>query len=145
MTSAAHHAAFYGYAQVLEFLCYYFDVFVPDDQGRTPMWYAALRNNLDCVVLLVSMDARWLDVGDSRGDTPLHASTFANGRETLRFLLSCEANPDIANIEGLTPSHLARTPDALEALYNAGATAYCVDEHSRIPLWLACKNGLAEV
>ena len=55
MASAAHHAAFYNYVAVLEALSRYFDVFVVDDKGRTPLFYAALRNNLECVATLVSI------------------------------------------------------------------------------------------
>ncbi len=55
MKSSAHHAAFYGFVGVLEVLSQYFDVFVMDDKGRTPLFYAALRNHLDCVTLLVGI------------------------------------------------------------------------------------------
>lgn len=55
MATAAHHAAFYGYTAVLEVLSRYFDVFVMDKNGRTPLFYACLRNNLDCVLLLISI------------------------------------------------------------------------------------------
>jgi len=55
MASAAHHAAFYGYDLVLETLGRCFDVFVLDDKGRTPLFYAALRNHLNCVTALVSI------------------------------------------------------------------------------------------
>jgi hypothetical protein len=55
MATAAHHAAFYGYADVLELLSKYFDVFVMDDKGRTPLFYAALRNQLAAVTMLVSI------------------------------------------------------------------------------------------
>lgn len=55
MATAAHHAAFYGYLEVLEMLSHYFDVFALDKNGRTPLFYAALRNNLDCVLFLVGL------------------------------------------------------------------------------------------
>jgi ankyrin repeat protein len=55
MATSAHHAAFYGYSEVLELLSKYFDVFVMDDKGRTPLFYAALRNQLAAVTFLVSL------------------------------------------------------------------------------------------
>ena len=55
MATAAHHAAFYGFTAVLETLSKYFDVFAVDKNGRTPLFYASLRNNLDCVLLLVAL------------------------------------------------------------------------------------------
>jgi ankyrin repeat protein len=141
MASAAHHAAFYGYSEVLDCLCKYFDCFVMDKKGRTPLFYAALQNRLNCVASLVSLDPQWIDVGDQNGDTALHAAAIANGVEVLSFLLQCEANPDTANYAGLTPCHLARTRAALEVLCAAGAMPYCVDGKSRMPLWFACSEG----
>ena len=141
MSSAAHHAAFYGYTEVLEFLCRYFDCFVMDAKQRTPLFYAALQNRLQCVACLVALDPQWIDVGDENGDTSLHAAAIANGVETLQFLLSCEVNPDTANFAGLTPCHLARSRAALEALHGAGAQPYCVDIKGRMPIWLACSDG----
>lgn len=144
MASAAHHAAFYGYAEVLDCLCRYFDCFVMDQKGRTPLFYAALQNQLSCVASLVALDSQWIDVGDQNGDTSLHAAAIANGVEVLSFLLSCEANPDTANYAGLTPCHLARSKAALAALCDAGAQAYCVDSKSRMPLWFACNEGRSD-
>jgi uncharacterized protein len=141
MATAAHHAAFYGFVEVLEMLSKHFDVFAMDKNGRTPLFYASLRNNLDCVLLLVALDAQWIEVGDSRGDTAMHAAAISNGVEVLSFLLTCEVNPDMANYEGLTAAHLAKTEAALSALNSAGATMYCVDSHSRMPIWYSCKEG----
>jgi ankyrin repeat protein len=55
MATAAHHAAFYGYSEVLEELSRLFDVFALDDKGRTPLFYAALRNQIACVTFLISI------------------------------------------------------------------------------------------
>lgn len=141
MSSAAHHAAFYGYHEVLNCLCKYFDCFIMDKKGRTPLFYAALQNQLTCIAILVSLEPLWIDVGDEKGDTSLHAAAIANGIEVLEFLLTCEAQPDTANYSGLTPSHLARSLNALVILHKAGAQLYCVDNKSRMPLWFACTEG----
>lgn len=142
--TAAHHAAFYGYTQVLELLSRCFDVFVMDNNGRTPLFYASLRNNFDCVLLLVAIDPLWIEVGDVKGETCMHAAVKANGVEVLEFLLTCDVDSSIANNEGLTPAHLARSFPVLTALHEAGATLYCVDSQSRMPLWYACRDGLKE-
>jgi hypothetical protein len=40
MSSAAHHAAFNGFDEVLDVLSQFFDCFVMDSKGRTPLFYA---------------------------------------------------------------------------------------------------------
>eukprot|EP01038_Epipyxis_sp_PR26KG_P012569 gene12569-16857_t len=141
MATAAHHAAFYGYYEVLDFLSKYFDCFIIDKKGRTPLFFAALQNRVECVACLISIDCRWIDVGDEKGDTPIHAAVIANSVQVLKFLLSCEVNPDTANFAGLTPSHLAKSYEALSILYDAGSEPFCVDSKSRLPLWFACNDG----
>eukprot|EP00981_Chlorochromonas_danica_P000858 scaffold208_cov149-Ochromonas_danica.AAC.4 len=144
MFSAAHHAAYFGHVEVLKFLCKYFDCFIMDKKGRTPLFYAALANRLDCVVELVALDPQWVEVGDAKGDTPLHAAAISNGVQVLAFLLSCEVHPDTANFQGLTPSHLARSKEALLILQKAGAQLFCVDNQSRMPIWFACFEGRSD-
>lgn len=144
MFSAAHHAAYFGHVEVLKFLCRYFDCFIMDKKGRTPLFYAALANRLDCVVELVALDPQWVEVGDAKGDTPLHAAAISNGVQVLAFLLSCEVHPDTANFQGLTPSHLARSKEALLILQKAGAQLFCVDNQSRMPIWFACFEGRSD-
>ena len=53
MASAAHHAAFYGHLEVLQMLSSCFDCFVIDEQGRTPLFYAALQNRSRYTIALV--------------------------------------------------------------------------------------------
>ena len=56
--------------------------------------------------MLVAIDCMWVDVGDEKGDTSLHAAAISNGVEVLSFLLdACECSPDTANYEGLTPRY----------------------------------------
>jgi ankyrin repeat protein len=80
-------------------------------------------------------------VGDIRGDTCIHAAAISNQTTGLEFLVTCEANPNIANNEGLTPAHLATNSKSLDVMHEAGACLYCIDLHSRMPLWYACKEG----
>lgn len=115
-----------------------------DSNQRTPLFYASLRNNFDCVLLLVAIDPQWIEVGDVKGETCMHAAVKANGVEVLQFLLTCDVESSIANNEGLTPAHLAKSFPLLSALHEAGSTLYCVDSRSRMPLWYACRDGLKE-
>ena len=142
MATAAHHAAYYGYLRVLEVIAKYFDCSVADETGKSPLHYAALSNQLDCVVLLVQYNAAMVDMGDALGDTSLHAAASSSeGSSVLEFLLSCECSPDIANYEGKTIAHVARTRRNLEIVAAAGGMLYCVDTLSRTPLYCAASDG----
>jgi len=141
LPTSAHAAASLGHYEVLDYLCRMFDVFVTDDSGRTPLFYAAVKNQMPCTALLVSYGAEWVNVGDVRGDTPLHAAVLNDSIDLVKFLIDCEANPGIANFAGLTPPHLARSLDAIKALHEKGADVHCVDNSSRMPLWFACERG----
>jgi 26S proteasome non-ATPase regulatory subunit 10 len=142
MATAAHHAAYYGYLRVLEVIAKYFDCSVADETGKSPLHYAALSNQLDCVVLLVQYNAAMVDMGDALGDTALHAAASSSeGSSVLEFLLSCECSPDIANYEGKTIAHVARTRRNLEIVAAAGGMLYCVDTLSRTPLYCAASDG----
>lgn len=44
--------------KVLEYLCKYFDVFIMDNNGRTPLFYACVKDQLACAALLVSIGKR---------------------------------------------------------------------------------------
>ena len=142
MATAAHHAAYYGHSAVLEIILKYFDCNVSDETGKSPLHYAALSNQLECVVLLVQYNAAMVDMGDELGDTSLHlAAASAEGSSVLEFLLHCECSPNIANYEGKTIAHVARTLRNLEIVAAAGGMLYCVDMHSRTPLYCAASDG----
>ena len=97
---------------------------------------------MDCVVILIGLDANWVDTGDHKGDTPIHAAAISNSTAVLKFLLQCcEVSPDTTNNEGMTPSHIARSKAVLEVLYYASAQQYCVDNCNRNPLYMACSDG----
>ena len=92
---------------------------------------------MDCVVFLVGLDTQWIDVGDHKGDTPIHAAAISNATTALQFLLQCcEVSADTTNNEGMTPSHIARSKAVLEVLYYANAQQYCVDNYGRTPLYV---------
>lgn len=113
-----------------------------DEKKRTPLFYACLRGHMDCVVILIGIDANWVDTGDHKGDTPIHAAAISNSTAVLKFLLQCcEVSPDTTNNEGMTPSHMSRSKSVLEVLYYANAQQYCVDNCNRNPLFTACSDG----
>jgi ankyrin repeat protein len=100
-----------------------------------------LAYNTPCSLLFCCSDPQWIEVGDERGDTPLHAAAISDSADVLGFLLSCEVNPDLANKMGFTSAHIARSGASLDLLYRWGGTLYCIDSDNRLPLFLAARDG----
>ena len=85
------------------------DVYAQDSMGRTTVFMAAANGEEGVLRGLLDMDEDQLmiDLGDDRGDTPLHAAA-CNGRHScLKLLLETMADPGIGNAQGLLPGYLA--------------------------------------
>ena len=85
------------------------DVYTQDNMGRTTVFMAAANGEEGVLRGLLDMDEDQLmiDLGDDRGDTPLHAAA-CNGRLTCaKLLLETMADPCVANGQGLVPGYLA--------------------------------------
>jgi palmitoyltransferase ZDHHC13/17 len=105
-----HVAAQYGQAAVLYFLALKWNVEVDsaDQDGRTPLHWAAYKGYVDCVRLLLVLDARYTSP-DKEGCTPLHWAAIKGNPEACTVLLqggatSCLEQQDVT---GSTPSQLA--------------------------------------
>uniref|UniRef100_A0ABD2X5A0 Uncharacterized protein n=1 Tax=Trichogramma kaykai TaxID=54128 RepID=A0ABD2X5A0_9HYME len=85
---------------------------LPNKEGSTPLHFIALRKidddlakkffeTCDDIEQSVQVDAR-----DVFGDTPLHLALIAGLKNLTKLLLERDANPNIANVGGLTPLHV---------------------------------------
>ena len=52
--------------------------------GRTPLFYAASENRVDCCACLVDVRPEWIDLGDVNGDTPLHVAVVRGHVDVVR-------------------------------------------------------------
>ena len=74
-----------------------------NDHGRTAFHYAAMRNNMKAMELLITNDRRGVNVQhDDDGWTPLHEAAILNDKSMIEFLLMHGANPHLKDIGGLT-------------------------------------------
>ncbi|MDH5740819.1 MAG: ankyrin repeat domain-containing protein [Nitrospira sp.] len=82
----------------------------PDDNGWTPLHFAAQSNAADTTELLLNAGAS-VDARDAHGNTPLSTAVF-NSRsygEVIKFLRTHGADPHAKNNHGVSPLSLART------------------------------------
>ncbi|KAJ6647860.1 Ankyrin repeat, SAM and basic leucine zipper domain-containing protein 1, partial [Pseudolycoriella hygida] len=76
-----------------------------DRTGFTPLIYACISGNKDIVNLLLKKSA--IDATDNFGDTALHHAVKKSHIEIARMLVEADADTEIYNSAGLTPSALA--------------------------------------
>lgn len=78
----------------------------PDNMGCTPLFYAVLSGNIDCVELLLDKGAQrdWQDV---KGRTAAHFAALRGQLNSLKLLDSRGANLWLANKQGDLPLHYA--------------------------------------
>ncbi|KAG6616683.1 Serine/threonine-protein phosphatase 6 regulatory ankyrin repeat subunit A [Phytophthora cinnamomi] len=147
-----HCAAYAGHVTCLELLLQKADVEAEamTDQGkkkkstwldkkqRTPLFYACAADRLECCALLARVRRVWLNTADRQMDTPVHVCCFFGWHKCLQLLLDAGADPHGRNAKGFKPSHLAATPECLEALLAFGDDLLQGDKLGRSPLFVAC-------
>ncbi|KAL4094148.1 hypothetical protein PRIC1_009811 [Phytophthora ramorum] len=109
-----------------------------DKKQRTPLFYACAADRLGCCALLARVRRVWLNTPDRQMDTPVHVCCFFGWNKCLQLLLDAGADPHGRNAKGFKPSHLAATPECLEALLAFGDDLLQGDKLGRSPLFVAC-------
>jgi len=116
-----------------------------DDLGRSDLWWAARRGDLEGLRQLLPAD---LDAADADGETPLHAAVRSGNADVVIELVAGGADPNRAAYYGVTPLLLAAAHGQTEvgvALLRAGADPNGRDHFGRTPLHASAKRGDAEL
>eukprot|EP01038_Epipyxis_sp_PR26KG_P009749 gene9749-13116_t len=131
-----------------------------DSIGRKPLFYAAAYGQEEILRYLIQLYPHQLYDGDKHGDTALHAAA-SSGHDLcceLIILAAIKYNNNMTdnnsnnnnknnfpdsltepqNEIGMTPAHLASTPEVLEILYKYDANLIPMDNTNRSPLFVAC-------
>ena len=77
-----------------------------DDDGDTPLMYAARRNNWKSVAYLISRGAA-LDLVNVAGDSAMGHAVFTHSHDVVRELLRAGASTDLKNNQGHTITDIA--------------------------------------
>nr|XP_053654808.1 E3 ubiquitin-protein ligase mib1-like [Cherax quadricarinatus] len=79
-----------------------------NDQGQTPLHYAALINHTGIMELLLHDERCDHNAEDNDHNTAFHYAARAEGVEAAQCLLKFGLNPDVKNVLGQTPLECAR-------------------------------------
>lgn len=88
-----------------------------DGHGNTPLHWAAFKNEIECVALLLQYKADPNARAHPSGWTPLHDAAYSNSRETIELLLDAGASVDARANSGATPLCFAAQEDAADAAW----------------------------
>nr|GMC65140.1 protein S-acyltransferase 24 [Ipomoea batatas] len=107
---ATHVAAQYGQTAFLYYIVtkWNADPDVPDNDGRSPLHWAAYKGFADCIRLLLFLDA-YRGRQDKEGCTPLHWAAIRGNLEACTVLVQAGKKEDLVVTDhtGLTPAQLA--------------------------------------
>lgn len=105
-------------------------------EGRIPLHFAALQDNVDMGKLLISAGSN-INAVDLHGNTPLHNSCYHNSPKFTTLLISKGALLDLQSKNRDTPLDYATEAGHLEivkSLINAGAKVNLAGENNWTPL-----------
>jgi ankyrin repeat protein len=137
--SSVHWACYNGDVSALEKLLHQQkDDEVRDMVGRTALFYAACRGHIDCCALLMDHHDDWIDIGDRKGDTPLHVASFYQHTGVGRRLRQSAAAVNSRNKHGYAPLLVAMDVETVGLLVEFSADVMAVDKKGRTPLFCAC-------
>ena len=114
------------------------DVNAKDQNGKTPLHYAAYRGRTIIAELLIANGAD-VNVKDGGGDTPLHYAALFRRKEIAK-----DADVNAKGVAGQTPLYHAETKEIIELLIAKGADVNAKEQDGYTPLHLA-RRGHKEI
>ncbi|KAL2929860.1 Protein S-acyltransferase 24 [Bienertia sinuspersici] len=145
-----HVAAQYGQTAFLYHIVMKWnaDPDVPDNDGRSPLHWAAYKGFADCIRLLLFLDA-YRGRQDKEGCTPLHWAAIRGNLEACTILVQAGKKEDLilADNTGLTPAQLAAEKNHRQVAFFLGNARRLLDKRwdSNSRLGKLSKLGLAPV
>lgn len=124
------------------------DIHEADENGWTPLHYAAFEGDASILRVLVNSDPI-VDACTSHGQTPLHFAVMSGSLECVSLLIKHKANVNSkTTFEEMTPLHMAceRGFKAVASfLLDKGANVHALNAIERTPLHSAASSGRPDI
>ena len=152
--TALHIASENGYKSVLQCLLTHAECNpnVLDIHGNTPLHIACREDYLECVKLIIETSTVSLRVDfnltNKQKKTALHLACMNGNKSIAEYLLThAECNPNIQDMYGNTPLHIATWNSELELLKSIieTSTVSSVPDLSNNDRQTACRNGHSDI
>uniref|UniRef100_A0A6P7GX78 Uncharacterized protein LOC114344022 n=1 Tax=Diabrotica virgifera virgifera TaxID=50390 RepID=A0A6P7GX78_DIAVI len=119
---------------------------INDNNGNTPLHIAVIKNNLEILNQLLSIDDVKIDEKNHSEETPLTLATQNGNIGAVRMLISKGADVNCRNSVGLSPLHISvENPELMEILILNGASVDLPDvDYEQTPLHLAVEKECLE-
>ncbi|XP_071729575.1 protein S-acyltransferase 24-like [Rutidosis leptorrhynchoides] len=141
-----HVAAQYGQTAFLYHIVskWNADPDVPDNEGRTPLHWAAYKGFADCIRLLLFLDAH-RGRQDKEGCTPLHWAAIRGNLEACTVLVQAGKKDDliVTDKTGLTPAQLASDKNHRQVAFFLGNARKLLEKRHEGIFGRLSKLGLA--
>ncbi|KAJ8768158.1 hypothetical protein K2173_021098 [Erythroxylum novogranatense] len=128
---ATHVAAQYGQTAFMYHIVskWNADPDVPDNDGRSPLHWAAYKGFADCIRLLLFLDA-YRGRQDKEGCTPLHWAAIRGNLEACTVLVQAGKKEDliVTDNTGLTPAQLASDKNHRQVAFFLGNARRLLDK-----------------
>uniref|UniRef100_A0A2P2M1H2 protein S-acyltransferase n=1 Tax=Rhizophora mucronata TaxID=61149 RepID=A0A2P2M1H2_RHIMU len=126
-----HVAAQYGQTAFLYYIVskWNADPDVPDNDGRSPLHWAAYKGFADCIRLMLFLDA-YRGRRDKEGCTPLHWAAIKGNLEACTVLVQAGKKEDLMATDntGLTPAQLASDKNHRQVAFFLGNARRLLDK-----------------
>jgi len=119
-------------------------LFTKDENGSTPLHWAAYNGDLDLVQELLK-NKYLVHVKNKRGQTPLHNAAYYGCPNVIALLLANGAKVNANDKKGDIPLHVANKRAVAEALLEAGADVEATDDDGNTPLHKIIRWGPARI